>query len=58
MGGPKQKLQFTWTSQMNARLICGDADRGQLFTEMVDVTTVHAEQWHDTKVYALFRNEW
>ncbi|XP_026233577.1 semaphorin-7A-like [Anabas testudineus] len=58
LGGPKNNLQFSWTSQMNARLFCGDPERRQYFSELVDVATVQAEQWEDTRVYALFRNEW
>lgn len=58
IGGPKNTLQFFWTSQMNARLFCGDPERKQHFSELVDVATVHAEQWQDTRIYALFRNEW
>ncbi|TKS69755.1 Semaphorin-7A CDw108 JMH blood group antigen [Collichthys lucidus] len=58
VGGPKNTLQFFWTSQMNARLFCGDPERKQHFSELVDVATVHAEQWQDTRIYALFRNEW
>ncbi|XP_070822197.1 semaphorin-7A [Chaetodon trifascialis] len=57
-GGRKNTLQSTWTSQMNARLFCGDPDSKQHFSELVDVATVHAGQWQDTTVYALFRNEW
>uniref|UniRef100_A0AAQ4QTV7 Sema domain-containing protein n=1 Tax=Gasterosteus aculeatus aculeatus TaxID=481459 RepID=A0AAQ4QTV7_GASAC len=57
-GGSKNILQFSWTSQMNARLSCGHADSRQHFSELVDVTTVHAEQWEQTRIYALFRNEW
>uniref|UniRef100_A0A1A7XE62 Semaphorin 7A, GPI membrane anchor (John Milton Hagen blood group) n=2 Tax=Iconisemion striatum TaxID=60296 RepID=A0A1A7XE62_9TELE len=56
-GGPKNKLQFSWTSQMYARLFCGDPNTKQDFTELVDVATVHGDQ-QDTKIYALFRNEW
>lgn len=51
-------LQFTWTSQLYVRLFCGDANNKQHFSELVDVATVHAEQRQDTRVYALFRNEW
>ncbi|XP_049573054.1 semaphorin-7A isoform X2 [Syngnathus scovelli] len=58
MGGPKNNLQFTWTSQMSARLSCGDPMSKRQFYEMVDIATVHAERWQDTRVYALFRNEW
>ncbi|XP_035760771.1 semaphorin-4C-like [Neolamprologus brichardi] len=57
VGGPKNNLQFTWTSQMNARLFCGDRNRKQHFSELVDVSTVDADRWQDTKIYALFRNE-
>ncbi|XP_068613471.1 semaphorin-7A-like [Brachionichthys hirsutus] len=58
IGGPKSNLQFTWTSQMNARLFCGDPHSRQRFSELVDIATVHADRWQDTRVYALFRNEW
>ncbi|KAM3624783.1 uncharacterized protein V6R79_001622 [Siganus canaliculatus] len=58
IGGPKNTLQFTWTSQMSARLYCGDPDSKQYFSELVDVATVHAERWQNTTIYALFRNEW
>ncbi|KAG7242599.1 hypothetical protein INR49_020312 [Caranx melampygus] len=57
-GGPKNNLQFKWTSQMNARLVCGNANQRQYFSDLVDVATVHAERWQDTRVYALFTNEW
>uniref|UniRef100_A0A3Q4H1C0 Sema domain-containing protein n=1 Tax=Neolamprologus brichardi TaxID=32507 RepID=A0A3Q4H1C0_NEOBR len=58
VGGPKNNLQYTWTSQMNARLFCGDQERKQHFSELVDVSTVDADRWQYTKIYALFRNEW
>ncbi|XP_028258274.1 semaphorin-7A isoform X2 [Parambassis ranga] len=58
MGGPKTNLQFSWTSRLNAKLFCGDTGSKQHFSELVDVSTVHAERWEDTTVYALFRNEW
>ncbi|KAM9825198.1 semaphorin-7A [Syngnathus typhle] len=58
MGGPKNNLQFTWTSQMSARLSCGDPTSKKHFFEMVDIAAVDAERWQDTRVYALFRNEW
>ncbi|XP_061732219.1 semaphorin-7A isoform X1 [Nerophis ophidion] len=58
MGGPKNNLQFTWTSQMSARLYCGHQDSRQSFFHLVDVSTVPADRWQDTRVYALFRNEW
>ncbi|XP_029354207.1 semaphorin-7A [Echeneis naucrates] len=58
IGGPKNQLQFKWTSEMHARLFCGNASSKQHFSELVDVSTVQAERWQDTRVYALFRNEW
>ncbi|XP_072321786.1 semaphorin-7A-like [Eucyclogobius newberryi] len=57
-GGPKMYLQFTWTSQFNARLFCGDKRQKQHFSELLDVVTVEAEQWQDTRVYGLFKNKW
>ncbi|XP_054892931.1 semaphorin-7A [Poeciliopsis prolifica] len=58
MGGPKNNLQFSWTSLMNARLYCGNPGNKQHFFELVDVATVYSDHWQDTRVYALFRNEW
>lgn len=57
-GGSKQMLQLTWTSLLRARLFCGEAESKLHFSELVDVVTVRAKLWSDTKVYALFRNEW
>nr|XP_020514341.1 semaphorin-7A-like [Labrus bergylta] len=57
-GGPKKHMQYIWTSQMNARLYCGDPDSKQHFSELVHVAAVHAEHWQDSRVYALFQNEW
>lgn len=57
-GGPKKKLQFTWTSQLNARLFCGNMEQKQHFSELLDVATVEADHWQDTRVYGLFQNEW
>ncbi|XP_060924180.1 semaphorin-7A-like [Limanda limanda] len=58
IGGRKNNMQLTWTSQMSARLFCGDPDTRQHFSELVDVAIVQADQWQDTRVYGLFRNEW
>ncbi|XP_029942813.1 semaphorin-7A-like [Salarias fasciatus] len=58
VGGPKNLLQFRWTSQLNARMFCGDSERKLLFSELVDTATVHADHWENTKIYGLFRNEW
>ncbi|XP_024151946.1 semaphorin-7A isoform X2 [Oryzias melastigma] len=58
IGGRKNLLQNKWTSMMNARLFCGDPERKQYFSELLDVNIVDADRWEETKVYALFRNEW
>ncbi|RVE74897.1 hypothetical protein OJAV_G00026300 [Oryzias javanicus] len=58
VGGPKNQLQNKWTSQMNARLFCGDSERKLHFSELVDVNVVDSDRWNETKIYALFRNEW
>lgn len=58
IGGPKKHMQFSWTSQMSARLFCGDSDGKRLYSELVHVASVQADRWQDTRVYGLFRNEW
>ncbi|XP_053284736.1 semaphorin-7A isoform X1 [Pleuronectes platessa] len=58
IGGRKNNMQLTWTSQMSARLFCGDPGTRQHFSELVDVAVVQADHWQDTRVYGLFRNEW
>ncbi|XP_035007398.1 semaphorin-7A [Hippoglossus stenolepis] len=58
IGGRKNNMQLRWTSQISARLFCGDPDTRQHFSELVDVAVVQADQWQDTRVYGLFRNEW
>ncbi|XP_056135118.1 semaphorin-7A-like [Lampris incognitus] len=57
-GGPKSSLQFEWTSQLTARLFCGDHNSRQHYSELVDIAAIHGDQWQDTRVYALFRNQW
>lgn len=57
-GGSKQMLQLKWTSLLRARLFCGEAKSKLYFSELVDVAIVEDKLRGDTKVYALFRNEW
>ncbi|KAL1007213.1 hypothetical protein UPYG_G00083520 [Umbra pygmaea] len=57
-GGPKTYLQFRWTSKLSSRLFCGDPERKLFFSHLVDVNTVEADRWNETRVYALFRNVW
>uniref|UniRef100_A0A8C6UB01 Sema domain-containing protein n=1 Tax=Neogobius melanostomus TaxID=47308 RepID=A0A8C6UB01_9GOBI len=56
-GGPKNNMQSTWTSQLNARLFCGNMEQKQHFSELLDIATVEAGHWQDTRVYGLFQNE-
>ncbi|CAL8382999.1 unnamed protein product [Arctogadus glacialis] len=55
-GGPKTKLQYQWTTQLKARLFCGDKASKQHFPELVGVAFYH--QKDGDRVYGLFRNEW
>lgn len=57
-GGSKQILQFSWTSQMSSRLYCGDPARRQHFTQLLDVAALPGPWWNQTRVFALFRNQW
>lgn len=57
-GGSKRFLQNKWTSFLKARLVCGFPEESLYFTRLQDVHVVHAEDWHDTKVYALFTSSW
>ncbi|KAJ7986075.1 hypothetical protein DPEC_G00347040 [Dallia pectoralis] len=57
-GGPKNILQMKWTSMLNSRLYCGDPDRKLYFTDLVEVTTVVADRWQDTRIYTLFKDAW
>ncbi|CAL8243272.1 unnamed protein product [Lota lota] len=56
-GGPKNKLQYQWTSLLKARLFCGDKASRRHFSELVDVA-FHHENGTLSRVYALFHNEW
>ncbi|XP_046898291.1 semaphorin-7A-like [Hypomesus transpacificus] len=58
VGGPKGILQYSWTSQLRARLWCGDQTSKQYFSQLVDTATLKAERWQDTRIYGLFRNTW
>ncbi|XP_061077136.1 semaphorin-7A-like [Conger conger] len=52
-GGTKNILERLWTSLMSARLYCGIH-----FSRLLDVDVLHATNWRDSKVYALFTNPW
>ncbi|XP_077372937.1 semaphorin-7A isoform X2 [Festucalex cinctus] len=57
-GGSKRFFQNTWTSFLKARLVCGFPDESLYFNRLQDVYVQHAENWRDTRVYALFTSSW
>ncbi|XP_059401995.1 semaphorin-7A-like isoform X1 [Carassius carassius] len=57
-GGPKQLLQNIWTSFLKARLVCGIPRESLYFNRLQDVFIQHADDWRDSRVYALFSSGW
>uniref|UniRef100_A0A671T0S9 Semaphorin-7A-like n=1 Tax=Sinocyclocheilus anshuiensis TaxID=1608454 RepID=A0A671T0S9_9TELE len=57
-GGPKQLLQSIWTSFLKARLVCGIPRESLYFNRLQDVFIQHADDWRDSRVYALFSSSW
>ncbi|KAI3376437.1 hypothetical protein L3Q82_016899, partial [Scortum barcoo] len=57
-GGSKRFFQNMWTSFLKARLVCGFREESLYFNRLQDIYVMHAEDWHDTKVYALFTSSW
>ncbi|XP_065148136.1 semaphorin-7A [Paramisgurnus dabryanus] len=57
-GGPKQYLQNIWTSFLKARLVCGIPNESLYFNRLQDVFVLHAEDWRESRVYALFSSSW
>lgn len=57
-GGSKRFFQNTWTSFLKARLVCGYPEESLYFNRLQDIYVMHAEDWHDTRVYALFTSSW
>lgn len=57
-GGSKRFFQNMWTSFLKARLVCGFPDESLYFNRLQDVFVMHAEDWHDTRIYALFSSSW
>ncbi|XP_018600760.1 semaphorin-7A isoform X2 [Scleropages formosus] len=58
LGGSKNILQQSWTSHLTARLSCGIHEKRVYFTELLDVAVLHSEAWNESRVYALFTNDW
>ncbi|KAG7276248.1 hypothetical protein CRUP_018630 [Coryphaenoides rupestris] len=57
-GGSKRFFQNTWTSFLKARLVCGFPKESLYFNHLQDVYVLHAENWRDSRVYALFTSSW
>ncbi|KAK2867338.1 hypothetical protein QQF64_023030 [Cirrhinus molitorella] len=57
-GGPKQLLQNIWTSFLKARLVCRIPSESLYFNRLQDIFIQHADNWRDSRVYALFSSSW
>lgn len=57
-GGSKRFFQNMWTSFLKARLVCAIPDESLYFNRLQDIFVLHAEDWRDTKFYALFTSSW
>ncbi|XP_029379712.1 semaphorin-7A [Echeneis naucrates] len=57
-GGSKRFFQHTWTSFLKARLVCGFPEESLYFNHLQDIYVLHAEDWQNTRVYALFSSSW
>ncbi|XP_069046881.1 semaphorin-7A-like [Lepisosteus oculatus] len=58
LGGPKNILQKKWTSILSTRLLCGIPSEKIFFNRLLDVFVLHADDWRQSKVYALFSSRW
>ncbi|XP_070763581.1 semaphorin-7A [Enoplosus armatus] len=57
-GGSKRFFQNMWTSFLKARLVCGFPKESLYFNHLQDIYVMHAEDWQDTRVYAIFTSSW
>ncbi|XP_070829118.1 semaphorin-7A isoform X2 [Chaetodon trifascialis] len=57
-GGSKRFFQNMWTSFLKARLVCGFPEESLYFNRLQDIYVMHAKDWRDTRVYALFTSSW
>lgn len=57
-GGSKRFFQNKWTSFLKARLICGFPEESLYFNRLQDIFVMHAEDWRDSRIYALFTSSW
>lgn len=47
-----------WTSFLKARLVCGFPEESLYFNHLQDIYVTPADDWQDTRVYALFSSSW
>ncbi|KAL0968902.1 hypothetical protein UPYG_G00273410 [Umbra pygmaea] len=57
-GGSKRFFQNMWTSFLKARLVCGIPKESLYFNRLHDVYVLHANNWRESRVYALFSSSW
>ncbi|KAG7245369.1 hypothetical protein INR49_010819 [Caranx melampygus] len=57
-GGSKRFLQNMWTSFLKSRLVCGFPEESLYFNHLQDIYVMHADDWRETRVYALFTSGW
>ncbi|XP_019127808.2 semaphorin-7A isoform X2 [Larimichthys crocea] len=57
-GGSKRFFSNMWATFLKARLVCGFREESLYFNRLQDIYVMGAEDWHDTRVYALFTSSW
>lgn len=57
-GGSKRFFQNVWTSFLKARLVCGFPGESLYFNRLQDTYVMHADDWHGSRIYALFTSSW
>ncbi|KAJ8417252.1 hypothetical protein AAFF_G00284790 [Aldrovandia affinis] len=57
-GGSKRFFQNMWTSFLKARLVCGIPRESLYFNRLQDIDVQHAEDWRNSRLYALFSSSW
>lgn len=57
-GGSKRFFQNMWTSFVKARLVCGFPEESLYFNRLQDIYVLHADDWNETRVYAIFTSNW
>uniref|UniRef100_A0A3P9NY11 Semaphorin 7A (JohnMiltonHagen blood group) n=1 Tax=Poecilia reticulata TaxID=8081 RepID=A0A3P9NY11_POERE len=57
-GGSKSFFQNMWTTFLKARLVCGFPDESLYFNRLQDIYVMHADDWRQTRVFALFTSSW